>query len=244
MTNGGSDDKVFTSLAAIRRFENYVQDSAPSGTGIGKGAVWTDINDDKTLSVWDGSNWQAITSGGTFSNQPKVVYVDASSGSDANDGHRISRPKKTIKAAVEQINNDATYGDGSIVSVAPGIYAETLPIDITKNDVGIIGQSLRTCIIHPKIPAADQAGYSVDVPESQELQTMFRVNSGSYFKNLTLTGLESFRHSWWSGSLYKTLHMVYLLTKAGTLRFILTLLLKNHRTSKTVRTFPIHRLTT
>ena len=24
----------------------------------------------------------------------------------ANDGHRISRPKKTIKAAVEQINND------------------------------------------------------------------------------------------------------------------------------------------
>ena len=98
--NAGSDDKVFTSLAAIRRFENYVQDSAPSGTGIGKGAVWTDINDDKTLSVWDGSAWQAITSGGTFSNQPKVVYVDASSGSDANDGHRISRPKKTIKAAV------------------------------------------------------------------------------------------------------------------------------------------------
>ena len=36
--HAGSDDKVFTSLAAIRRFENYVQDSAPSGTGIGKGA--------------------------------------------------------------------------------------------------------------------------------------------------------------------------------------------------------------
>jgi hypothetical protein len=200
--NAGSDDKVFTSLAAIRRFENYVQDTAPSGTGIGKGAVWTDIADDKTLSVWDGANWQAITSGGTFSNQPKVVYVDASSGSDANDGHRISRPKKTIKAAVEQINNDATYGDGSIVSVAPGIYAETLPIDITRNDVGIIGQSLRTCIIHPKIPAADQAGYSVDVPESQELQTMFRVNSGSYFKNLTLTGLKASGTRGGTGSLY------------------------------------------
>ena len=200
--NSGSDDKVFTSLAAVRRFENYVQNSTPSTTGIGKGAVWLDVADDKTLSMWDGSAWQAVTSGGTFSNQPKVVYVDASSGSDSNDGHRISRPKKTIKAAVEQINADATYGDGSIVSVAPGIYAETLPIDITKNDVGIIGQSLRTCIIHPKIPAADHAGYDVDVPESQELQTMFRVNSGSYFKNLTLTGLKASGTRGDTGSLY------------------------------------------
>ena len=36
----GSDDTVFTSVAAIRRFENYVQNSAPSTTGIGKGRVW------------------------------------------------------------------------------------------------------------------------------------------------------------------------------------------------------------
>ena len=201
--NGGSDDKVFTSLAAIRRFENYVQDATPSTTnGIGKGAVWLDVADDKTLSIWDGTNWQSVTSGGTFTNQPKVVYVDSASGSDSNDGHRISRPKKTIKAAVEQINADSTYGDGSIVSVAPGIYAETLPIDITKNDVGIIGQSLRTCIIHPKIPSADQASYSVDTPHSQELQTMFRVNSGSYFKNLTLTGMKASGTRGGGGSLY------------------------------------------
>ncbi len=51
---------------------------------------------------------------------------------------------------MSDINSDSVYGDGSIVSVAPGIYAETLPLDIQKNDVGIIGQSLRTCIIHPK----------------------------------------------------------------------------------------------
>ena len=83
----------------------------------------------------------------------------------------------------------ATYGDGSIVSVAPGIYAETLPIDITKNDVGIIGQSLRTCIIHPKIPSSRSSWLQMsDTPHSQELETMFRVNSGSYFQNLTLTG--------------------------------------------------------
>ena len=54
--NTGSDDKVFTSVAAIRRFENFVQDTTPSTTaGIGKGRVWVDIADDKTLSVWDGS---------------------------------------------------------------------------------------------------------------------------------------------------------------------------------------------
>ncbi len=127
----GSDDKVFTSSAAARRFDNYVQNSAPSANGIGKGAVWVDPDDDLTLSVWNGSSWLAITSGGTFTNQPKVVYVDANSGSDSNDGHRISRPKKTIKAALNDINSDSS-GDGSIVSVAPGIYAETLPLDIQK----------------------------------------------------------------------------------------------------------------
>jgi len=200
--NIGSDNKIFTSRAAVRRFENYVQNSTPSLSGMGKGAVWLDVEDDKTLSMWNGSAWIAVTSGGTFTNQPKVVYVDATAGDNNNDGHRISRPKQTIKAAIEQINNDSTYGDGSIVSVAPGIYAETLPIDITKNDVGIIGQSLRTCIIHPKIPDADQASYNVNTPHSQELQTMFRVNSGSYFANLTLMGLKAEGTRGASGSLY------------------------------------------
>ena len=198
----GGDDKVFTASAAIRRFENYVQNTTPSGTGVGKGAVWVDVDDDLTLSVWNGSSWLGITSGGTFTNQPKVVYVDANSGDDSNDGHRISRPKKTIAAALNDINSDSVYGDGSIVSVAPGIYAETLPLDIQKNDVGIIGQSLRTCIIHPKIPEADQPTYDVDVPHSQELQTMFRVNSGSYFTNLTLTGLKASGTRGGSGSIY------------------------------------------
>ena len=187
----GTDNNIFTAQAATRRFNNYYQNDTPSPTdGVGIGQVWVDPNDDLTLSVWSGSGWVGVTSGGTFSNQPKVVYVDASSGDDSNDGHRISRPKKTIAAALSDINGDAS-GDGSIVSVAPGIYAETLPLDIQKNDIGIIGQSLRTCIIHPKIPTADQASYNVNTPHSQELQTMFRVNSGSYFANLTLTGMKA-----------------------------------------------------
>ena len=198
----GTDDQIFTAQAATRRFNNYYQNDAPTDTdGIGIGQVWVDPNDDLTLSVWTGSAWSSITSGGTFTNQPKVVYVDASSGDDSNDGHRISRPKKTIAAALSDINGDSD-GDGSIVSVAPGIYAETLPLDIEKNDIGIIGQSLRTCIIHPKIPTADQASYDVDTPHSQELQTMFRVNSGSYFQNLTLTGMKASGTRGASGSYY------------------------------------------
>lgn len=176
-SGGGSDDSVFTSVAAIRRFENFVQNDTPSTTGIGKGRVWVDIADDKTLSVWDGNAWQAITSGGTFTNQPKVVYVDASSGSDSNDGHRISRPKATIKAAVNQINSDNTYGDGSVVVVAPGTYQEVCPIDITRANVSIVGTALRSCIIHPTV--------------GTQTSVMFRVNSGTFLQNLTFTGMKA-----------------------------------------------------
>jgi hypothetical protein len=173
----GDDDSIFTSSAAIRRFENFVQNSTPSGTGIGKGRVWVDVDDDLTLSVWNGSQWLGITSGGTFTNQPKVVYVDASSGDDANDGHRISRPKATIKAAINQINGDATYGDGSVVIVAAGVYQEAAPIQIDRKNVSIIGQALRSCIVHPT--------------SATETNTLFEVNSGSYVANLTLTGMKA-----------------------------------------------------
>ncbi len=186
----GSDDKILTSVAAIRRFDNFVQDSTPTTTaGIGKGRVWVDVADDKTLSVWDGTNWVAITSGGTFTNQPKVVYVDATAGSDSNDGHRISRPKATIKAAVQQINNDATYGNGSIVVVAPGVYQEACPIQIEKRDVAIVGTSLRQCVIHPT--------------QATETATMFEVNSGTYLKNLTFTGMKASGTRGASGSLWE-----------------------------------------
>src|SRR5210317_1561183 len=173
----GDDDSIFTSSAAIRRFENFVQNSAPSGTGIGKGRVWVDVDDDLTLSVWNGSQWLGITSGGTFTNQPQVVYVDANSGDDANDGHRISRPKATIKGAINQINGDATYGDGSVVIVAAGVYQEAAPIQIDKKNVSIIGQALRSCIVHPTV--------------ATETNTLFELNSGSYVANLTLTGVKA-----------------------------------------------------
>ena len=179
----GGDDKVFTASAAIRRFENYVQNTTPSGTGIGKGRVWVDVDDDLTLSVWNGSNWVGITSGGTFTNQPKVVYVDASSGDDSNDGHRISRPKRTIKAAINQINLDSTYGDGSVVIVAAGVYQEAAPIQIQKKNVSIIGQALRSCIVHPTVATQGDQGSGN--------HALFELNSGSYIANLTLTGMKA-----------------------------------------------------
>ena len=257
----GDDDSIFTSSAAIRRFENYVQNDAPSGTGIGTGRVWVDVDNDLTLSVWNGTAWSAITSGGTFTEQPNVVYVDGAGGDDANDGHRVSRPKATIAGALDQINGEintsvtnggsgyveGTYntvalthesgtgigtgltadivvnasgvvttvtvnntttledysigdvlsasnadlggsgsglqitiggdGDGQIVVVSAGTYQETAPLQIKRRNVSVIGQALRSCIVHPT--------------SATELNNLFELNSGSYIANLTLTGMQA-----------------------------------------------------
>ena len=187
--NAGSpnpaDTKLFTSSAAAKRFDTLVQTSTPTGSDYQVGKTWLQNDDELTLSIWNGSTWTGIASGGTFTNQPKVVYVDASSGDDNNDGHRISRPKLTIKAAVNQINNDDDFGDGSVVIVAPGVYQEACPIQIEKKNVSIIGNALRSCIVHPTV--------------ATEESTMFELNSGSYIANLTLTGMKA------SGSLGNTL---------------------------------------
>jgi len=172
-----ADTNIFTASAAARRFDTLVQTSTPSGSDWEVGKTWLVNDQEKLFSIWDGSSWLGVTSGGTFTTQPKVVYVDASSGDDANDGHRISRPKLTIKAAVEQINADATYGDGSVVVVAPGTYQEVAPIDITKANVSIIGTALRSCIVHPTV--------------ATETNSLFRVNSGSYLSGLTFTGIKA-----------------------------------------------------
>ena len=185
-----SDSRIPTTYAASRRFDTLVQTSTPSGSDWPVGKTWIQNDSDRTVYIWDSTQWLPIASGGAFTTLPKVVYVDSINGDDALEAHRLSNPKKTIKAAIDQINADAN-GDGSVVIVAPGIYGEEFPIDIQKNDVSIIGTSLRNCIIHPAIPVADQAGYDVNVPEPNELSTMFRVNSGTYLANLTLTGMKA-----------------------------------------------------
>ena len=172
-----ADNNIFTASAAARRFDTIVQSATPPGTDWETGKTWLQNNQDLTLSIWTGSAWSGIASGGTFTNQPKVVYVDSSSGTDSNDGHRISRPKASIKAAIDQINDDSDFGDGSVVVVAPGTYQETCPIDIEKSNVSIVGTALRSCIVHPTV--------------ATEEEVMFRVNSGTFLQNLTFTGMKA-----------------------------------------------------
>ena len=186
-TDASVKDQSIASIAAQEQkfdidYSTIVQAATPTGSyPVGK--TWLQNDSDLTLSIWNGSAWLGVVSGGTFTNQPKVVYVDASSGDDSNDGHRISRPKLTIKAAVNQINADATYGDGSVVIVAAGVYQEVAPIQIQKKNVSIIGQALRSCIVHPTVATQGD--------QSAGNHALFELNSGSFIQNLTLTGMKA-----------------------------------------------------
>jgi hypothetical protein len=68
-------------------------------------------------------------------------------------------------------------GDGMIVVVAAGVYQEIAPIQIKRRNVSIIGQALRSCIVHPT-PAT-------------ETSNLFELNSGSYLSSMTFTGIKA-----------------------------------------------------
>ena len=172
-----ADTNIFTALAAKTRHDALVQTGTPAGSTFQTGKLWYQNDNDQTLHMWDGSQWDGITSGGTFTKLEKVIYVDSVNGNDNNEGHRISNPKASIKAAVEAINSDSTFGDGSVVLVAPGVYQEAAPIDIQKRDVAIIGASVRNVIVHPTA--------------ATETSSLFRVNSGTYLHNMTFTGMKA-----------------------------------------------------
>ena len=172
-----ADTNIFTASAASRRFDTLVQTGTPTGSTWETGKTWYQNDEDKTVYVWDGDSWEAITSGGAFTRLDKVIYVDAVNGDDTNNGHRISTPKRSIGAALDDINGDATYGDGSVILVAPGVYEEAAPLDIQKKDVSIIGAALRSTIVHPT--------------SATETESLFRVNSGTYLQNLTFSGVKA-----------------------------------------------------
>ena len=167
----GLDDALATAGAIERRHDVIVQSGAPSATNYVVGKLWYDHANDQTLSIWSGSNWLGIVSGGTFLTQPTVIWVDQANGDDLNDGHRIIDPMKTIKAAV------ASADPGDIVLVAPGVYREAAPIDVTVNNLSIIGQSLRSCFVHPT-PATEES-------------VLFRVNSGTQIANFSMAGMKA-----------------------------------------------------
>jgi hypothetical protein len=166
-----ADDKVPTAKAADAQFSTLVQTTTPAGAGWPIGKPWLQNDASKTLSIWNGSTWLGVASGGTFTTQPTVIYVDSVNGNDADDGHRIINPKKTIKAAVTAANA------GDIIKVAPGVYTESLPIDITVANLSIVGESQRSCFINPTV--------------ATETQVMFRCNSGTYIDGFTFAGLKA-----------------------------------------------------
>jgi len=166
-----SDARIPTTYAAAKRFDTLVQTATPTGTDWEVGKTWLQNDANKTLSVWNGLGWIGVASGGTFTTQPSVIYVDSENGNDADDGHRIINPKLTIKAAVADAN------DGDIIIVAPGVYQEILPIDITVNNLSIVGNAQRSCFILPT--------------NATQYETMFRCNSGTYIDGFTFTGLKA-----------------------------------------------------
>ena len=120
------DDSIFTSSAAAKRFDTLVQTGTPSASSYEVGKTWLQNDDNQTLKIWNGSAWLDVASGGSFRTQDKVIYVDKTGGDDAKTGHRISGPKLTIKAAINDINADvdtsiktagSSYTDGTYTNV-------------------------------------------------------------------------------------------------------------------------------
>jgi hypothetical protein len=151
-----SDSRILTGSASEHRYRNYYQQSTPSTGNAAnplRGQFWLrpgpDPNDPEsttnTLSMWNGTNWIGVASGGTFTNQPTTIYVDRYSGDDViNDGRRIIHQVRTIERALELAN------DGDMISVAPGVYQENLPLNIRQKNLSIIGDSIRSVFIQPK----------------------------------------------------------------------------------------------
>ena len=161
--------------ALVKSGPVHIGATAPNATpasgghaGNSVGESWLDTSgSNPILKIWNGTAW--LESGGRA--QLNVIHVDATNGDDDNDGHLVTNAKKTIKAAVTA----ASAGD--IVKVSPGVYQESLPIDITVTNLSIVGDSTRSVFVHPTV--------------ATETGTMFRCNSGTYIEGFTFCGLKA-----------------------------------------------------
>jgi len=197
-----NDDSIFTSSAAAKRFDTLVQTSTPSGSyQIGK--TWLQNDDDQTLKIWNGTAWLDVASGGSFRTQDKVIYVDKTGGDDTKSGHRISGPKATIKAAINDINADIdtsiktpgsgyTNGTYNNVPLTGGTTGSGLTATITVvggvvSSVGSISAStLQEYQIGDILSAADSnlgggggSGFELEVTGNGDGMTVI-VSAGTY----------------------------------------------------------------
>ena len=58
----GSDDEIASTAASNKRYDVLYQSGTPSGTDWPTGKIWYDDNNNKTLSIWNGSAWTTIQS--------------------------------------------------------------------------------------------------------------------------------------------------------------------------------------
>ena len=180
-TSWTSDDtKIATvgSLAARHDLVVNTDVNPPSTAQTGKQWLST-APGNQVYKIYDGSGWRTVAVGQPYSPATTTVvrYVDVTNGSDASDvtGFLPQAPLQSIGRALELINASSS-GDGTLIKVAPGVYQETLPLRIKKNNVSIVGESMRSCFVHPTV--------------ATETNDMFEVDSGSYIANLTLLGLK------------------------------------------------------
>jgi hypothetical protein len=181
--NGGTwvsnDAKIATTAAIDERHFIEVSTTEPT-TNLNAGKGWLDISPgNQVFKIYDGSGFRVVSVGQPFTPSTSTItrYVDAINGSDAADvtGFLPQAPLRSIKRAVDLINADGA--DGTLVVVAPGVYQETLPIQIERENVSIIGTALRSCFVQPT--------------QATETNTMFEVNSGTLLANMTFVGLKA-----------------------------------------------------
>ena len=172
------DTYLATAAAISERHDVIVSTVQPTTTQVGK--QWLNITPgNQEHKIYDGSGWRTVAVGQPYTPTTATIvrYVDATNGSDAAGvtGFLPQSPLKSIKRAVDLINADSA--DGSLVVVSPGVYQETLPIQIERENVSIVGTALRSCFVQPT--------------QATETNTMFEVNSGTLLANMTFVGLKA-----------------------------------------------------
>lgn len=177
-TWANDDDQIATVGSLAARHDVVVSTSQPTTAQPGK--QWLNITPgNQEHKIYDGSGWRTVAVGQPFTPTTATIvrYVDETNGSDAADvtGFLPQAPLATIKRAVDLVN--AGSADGTLIVVAPGVYQETLPIQIQRKNISIVGQALRSVFVQPT--------------QATETNTMFECNTGTLLANMTFVGLKA-----------------------------------------------------